>query len=489
LDAADVVSLSLLRSRAKYAGTIVSRSLRYWKEKLMAGRDPKVILRLGTHAEKEYFEKLGARFDGLMVGANLVESTPGATASLIVRLCGKPKSLEYYIDPMTYAFGTYVDPLDGETRDDLDWIKSDQKVKGRTKPVRKFKRSYLKLASRFGEPFEGALESSRALTPSDLDDTRTVRRVCEAVVSYQLRRIRDEFENDEEYREFAAAVPAPSAVIAPYFYIEPSASDEWMGVNVAMAAGAVRLSADVPVHALVCAPRDLLVDENFREWVSDELGTSGVQGVWLWFSKFDEYTAKTSELRALRDLVTALSEKGLTVLNLHGGFFSLSLSNFGLGGISHGVGYGEQKDVVPVIGQSTPTVRYYLPALRRRLSHLDIERCFRTLKIRNVPSFHELICDCTICKGVLRDGLDKFAEFGEKRLSTPESKREAQTPAAAKRCRFHFLLNRSKERDWISSVGLEDVVERLNEDVTLWEKTPLSESTAQLQKWAEVLSE
>jgi hypothetical protein len=390
---------------------------------------------------------------------------------------------------MTYAFGTYVDPVDGETRDDLDWIKSDQKVKGRSKPVRKFKRSYLKLASRFGEPFDTALESSRALTPSELGDARTVKRVCEAVVAYQRGRIREEFEADEQYREFAGGVPEPSAVIAPYFYIEPSASRAWMKVNAAMASQAAHLSEDIPVHALVCAPRDLLVDDAFRRWVSETLADTAVDGIWLWFSKFDEYTAKTSELRALRDLVTVLNKKGKEVLNLHGGFFSLALSNFGLDGISHGVGYGEQKDVVPVIGQSTPTVRYYLPALRRRLSHLDIERCFRTLKIRTVADFHELICDCTVCKGVLAGGLARFAEFGEKRFSTPTSKREAQTPAAAKRCRFHFLLNRSRERDWVSSAGLEDIVERLTEDADLWEQTPLSEPTAQLRKWAEVLSE
>ena len=45
-----------------------------------------------------------------------------------------------------------------------------------------------------------------------------------------------------------------------------------------------------------------------------------------------------------------------------------------MSGISHGVGYGEQKDVIPVIGQSTPTVCYYLPDLKRRLGVPQIER-------------------------------------------------------------------------------------------------------------------
>ena len=120
---------------------------------------------------------------------------------------------------------------------------------------------------------------------------------------------------------------------------------------------------------------------------------------------------------------------------------------------------------------------------------MEIERCFTKLKIRTVEEFCDLICSCTICKGVLRGGLDKFSEFGEKHLSTPSSKREAQTPAAAKRCRFHFLLNRSKERKWVGSVELADIIERLSRDAELWEATSLSEKTSQLQKWVSVLSE
>ena len=60
----------------------------------MADLEPRVILRMGTHAEKEYFEKTLRLFDGLALNANLVEATPGATASLLVRFAGfSPSSL------------------------------------------------------------------------------------------------------------------------------------------------------------------------------------------------------------------------------------------------------------------------------------------------------------------------------------------------------------------------------------------------------------
>src|SRR5712692_3736087 len=101
---------------------------------------------MGSHSEKEYIEKTLKQFDGIMVGANLLQISPGATASLLLRL-HKASGRPYYVDPMTYAFGAYFDPESGKVRIDLDWIKSNQKVPGGKKgaTVRKFKRSYQKL--------------------------------------------------------------------------------------------------------------------------------------------------------------------------------------------------------------------------------------------------------------------------------------------------------------------------------------------------------
>ncbi len=119
---------------------------------------PTVILRMGSHSEKEYIEKTLKQFDGVMVGANLLQISPGATASLLFKLnksCKRP----YYVDPMTYAFGQYIDPETGRVRDDLDWIKSDQKVPGKKGSTeRRFKSSYRKLADYFGKPFSTALD-------------------------------------------------------------------------------------------------------------------------------------------------------------------------------------------------------------------------------------------------------------------------------------------------------------------------------------------
>ena len=64
---------------------------------------PEIILRLGSHAEKEYFLKTSPLYDGVIIGANLLESTPGATSSLLLKI--KKMGKKVYIDPITYSFG------------------------------------------------------------------------------------------------------------------------------------------------------------------------------------------------------------------------------------------------------------------------------------------------------------------------------------------------------------------------------------------------
>src|SRR3972149_10705490 len=111
---------------------------------------------MGSHAEKEYFEKTAKFFDGIIVGANLLESTPAATASFLAKL-----KIPYYIDPMTYAYGSYIDK-NGVQCNDLDWIKSEQKVDKETSK-RDFKKSYKTLSPKLGRIFEKSLDRNRAI--------------------------------------------------------------------------------------------------------------------------------------------------------------------------------------------------------------------------------------------------------------------------------------------------------------------------------------
>jgi hypothetical protein len=448
---------------------------------------PTVILRMGSHSEKEYIEKTLKHFDGLMVGANLLQISPGATASLLLKLhkaCKRP----YFIDPMTYAFGSYFDPETGKVRDDLDWIKSEQKVPGKKGVTeRKFKGSYRKLASYFGEPFSTALDRGKALTQADFPNDQIVDEACRTVINFQAERLREVFKEDPQTAVYANDLPRPGAVFAPYFYIEPNRAKHWLSLNNRLALSTTQQSKDIPVHVVVCGHIDLLTNAEYSALVVNNLLACKPAGVWLWFSRFDERVANREQLLALRWWVEKLTTN-MSVFNMHGGFFSLALSKFGMAGTMHGVGYGEQKDVVPVIGQSTPTVQYYLRSLHSKYSVLQIQRCFTQLGIRTAEDFFPKICDCAICKHIVGAGLNEFSQFGEIHYSTPKSKRAAQTPAAAKRCRFHFLLNRILERDYVEKSSLAEIADQCRTSADTWSKTVVGPGSAHAKVWADVLN-
>jgi len=451
----------------------------------MATAEPKVILRMGSHAEKDYFEKTMRFFDGIIFGANLVESTPGATASLMVRFCGKKISVPYYVDPMTYAFGAYVDDA-GKTRTDLDWIKSEQKRKGGA-TVRDFKRSYVALAKQCGYPFQDALSRNKAVSWDDFADRKTTEKCCAAIADYQYSRLANEFSSDPELQSFADKIPRPPIAFAPYFYIEPSKAKDWTDLVLRLAKVTASVETRLPIHAVICADESFLGNSAFIDRLVREVPATGVKGVWFWFSRLLEDQAGIERLTALRSLVEALSDK-VQVYNMHGGFFSLALCKVGMSGISHGVGYGEQKDVMPLIGQAMPAVRYYLPDVYKRFSVAQIQYCFDCLGIKSTADFFKKICDCVICKGVLADGLGQFKSFGDMHYSREDSKRLAQTPAAAKRCRFHFLLSRIRERNNLKTVSVGDIRADIQGAKTKWgSQPPLKSDLDYLPRWHKAL--
>ena len=390
---------------------------------------------------------------------------------------------------MTYAFGTYVEK--GVTRTDLDWIKSDQKVKASTvggKPhkvvERRYKRSYRNLAQEFGGPALAAVNDDTGIAALDPDQ---VKALCEAVVQYQVNRVRREFEVDPEYKDIADGIPSPAAVFAPYFYIDPDRAEDGVTLFFHCAASAVSVGSSIPIHAVLCTDVSMLDRPEFLDFAAARIKDSGVAGVWLWFSRFYEEKAEPQQLVNLRAFVENLRQR-VRVYNMHGGYLSLALSRFGLNGVSHGIGYGEQKDVIPIIGQSTPTVRYYLPELRRRLGVPQIERTFAGIGVRSAANFYERVCSCAICRGVIQNDVKKFSAFGALHYSTEKSRRLAQTPAAARRCRFHFLLNRLREREDVALRSATEIVDDLRAAREKWGSEPTIRSVVgHLRRWEDVL--
>jgi hypothetical protein len=458
---------------------------------------PKIVLRIGSHAEKEYFEKLAKSLDSIMFGGNLLEITPAATSSFLfllkARRAGRP--IPYYLDPMTYCFGPYIDPSRGEIRLDLDSLKSDKLVaRGSKKRKRSIKDSYQCLASALGSTFEKAVGDGSKCNAINITSVEGELRdeMCREVLAYQWERVATILSEDELLSEFAHEA-RPAALFAPYFFVSPSWSESGLNVAADLASRAVRLGYAGPVHTVFCGAAELLDSRDYVERLAVALRSSGVSGVWLWFDGFDEFAASEARLVNFRVLVTALATS-VEVYNLHGGYFSLMLAHDGLTGISHGVGYGERKPVAQVIGAAAPTVRYYLPPIRMRIGIPELQLSLQEAGINSERDFFAKVCDCQICRGVLAKGLEQLSAFGEMHKATTSATRESQTPAAAKMCRYHFLLNRLREPSIVATVDGPQRTEHISSVARPWRncfalRKYIGDGKGYLERWAAALRE
>lgn len=444
-----------------------------------------VYLRLGSHSEKQYVLKTFHLFSGVLVGANLLESTPGATVSFAIKVTGKDKL--FAIDPMTYTFGMDLEYIKSETID-----KAAKRAGATNPPPRKgLKRSFAKLAQEYGVLIERAVKRDRPVNPDDFDDA-SIRDLCESIYTYQAERMRTYFDADVQLQQFANECPSPSFTFAPYFYVPYRVGEwrKWYELNLKLVSAFADVDGEIEKHGVICVDQSVLDNEGDFLGICGKFLDADVPAFWLWLSAFTEERISDSRVKTLTKAVTMFAEADRRLYNMHGGYLSALLSKQGLTGFSHGVGYGEGKDVVPVVGVVVPTVNYHYPPLHIRTSILEVERALSELGISDADDFHEKVCDCTVCKGVLAGDLKNLRQFGEFILKTG-NQRESQTPDSAKKCRFHFLLARRKEVDHVAELTTAELTQELRNIAAEYAALPgyltLQAKGRHLSTWAKAL--
>lgn len=141
-------------------------------------------------------------------------------------------------------------------------------------------------------------------------------------------------------------------------------------------------------------------------------------------------------------------------------------------------------------------VRYYLPPLRKRIGIPDIQRALLQVGVRTPADCLDNVCDCAICKGAIGDDVSRLRAFGEMHRANAESKRDSQTPTAAKLSRFHFLMNRIREKSAVAGMRKEDRAKQLLEMAATWCRCPsiraaLDEDSggeSHIDRWAAALT-
>ncbi len=431
---------------------------------------PQYLLRMGSHAERSYFEWASQLYDTLMFNANLVEGTPSACLSLIEALGDKP----YVIDPISHAFALPIGYL------------QSTKVNKRTGEItRSPKRTFSRLAERYGEPFVSTI-GIRSVTPGDFTDAATRRSVVERVLTYQRDRLEEERPQRGPLRLPTERIQ-PSVLMVPYFFIDQART--WYSTNVALVSDAVALRIGLPTYAVVSIDRSLLQDSDALATIAQGYYSTQVDGFFIWVSDLVEQTIGKQELSNFIRFVKDLCSDGRPTYNMYGGYLSALLSIFGMTGLCHGAGYGEHRSIVPVLGGGIPPAKYYLPPLHQTFVFADAESILAGL---STDEYYSDICSCPVCQNVIgNDFQSNFERYGE---SEPKGMGRGghlvfhQTANSVRVCRGHYLVARFLELQRVRVSDAKSLISQLRSAEQKYRHSSGFPATGYLSVWADEIS-
>lgn len=423
-------------------------------------------LRVGSLSDKKVIESCQQHFDVLVVQGNLAVSAPQGLATW-------PLDKPIWIDPITYAFA--ASPA---------YLKSSGKKGG-------YKKTFLKLAQEFGEPFAGALDQGRPLDPADFDD---IPASAERVLSWQER----VFAPAEEDAKYEAQAISPALLTVPFFPLtvrDASATSPppWLATNLQMLRGAAQLRDPERLAAGFLAELDVLDHPSFDTWFgeyADVLVELGIRHLWWWISDHDEI--QTSLQRAARMLQSfrILREREIYVHQAFGGSLSTFALAKGLATVAHGVNYWESKGWEPIASGGLPTARYFHPPLRERLRVPEAIAIVEN-RVADAAEFYDQVCPCDVCREVVGDDLARFGAFGAVNIKTRRTRGggsaefDSPTAEALYRTKTHYLHAKGLEVQLALQQGF-SASDRLQGDAEIW-ASDLTR-TRHLDRWAIALA-
>jgi hypothetical protein len=425
---------------------------------------PRHFIRLGTHAEKEYFSKLTG-FDSVVLNANLIESTSAAMAFFALTM--KKANHDYVIDPYTHAYA--VEPSQ---------IHSDAKPTDAKRP--RIKATFKALAERYGIPL-GAELGVRSLQPADLPEA-VLRTIVERCLSYQNDRLGAELAANIQFLgdDGLAEGLVPAKLLAPYFVDEFDGT--WTGLN----RRALLLAAELAGHRVagVIAFDSRSASDEALANLAREYSLPPVNDYFIWATDLDEHHTSPTTLQQYARFVRTLAQAGKSVTAFYGGFFALLLSYLGLRGVSHGVAYGDKRGMEPVAGGGLPPPMYYVRAVRDVIRIGDLPILATGL---DAAQYRSRICACLICDELLRRGGPDylFAALAETeyRPTSRGELREVPARSVYKLVKYHFLFNRQQEFIEVTESSFAELSQRMRDEAA-WVASRLGQrSVAHIGRW------
>lgn len=442
---------------------------------MSATNRPEHYLRLGIHSEQGFFESNKDKYDTVVLNANLVSYFASATATL---MSTKLKDKSYIIDPITHAFGhnpQYI--MTEESKGEKSKVKSSLEALGKI----------------YGAPISTAIATPtkpRPVTEKDFSSSKSIAQFAEKVIAFQDKFLDDSIpEEDRKYfTEDPGGILKPCFFIAPYFYMESSTIDRWLNINQDLITESKRASGNRKVYGEIVIDRGILDKQKDLDRIANAyLKLDTCDGYLLWISDLSEHDSALPTLQGLKNLVEVLAKSHKPIVNLFGGYYSLLLTKFGLSGVCHGPGYGEERDVIPV-GGGLPTSKFYLTPIHQRLLYRHVAIMVKARVWPTADDFYKEVCAGRVCKDTLLGDLNNFYKFGEETISR-KSDRTYSFPTTEARIRTtqHYLEAKLAEFNEVAQKDLGGLIRQLQAAKQKYDQSLTGAQLRYLDTWADAI--
>ena len=444
-------------------------------------KKPVHILRYGTVAGKAHLEKAINAYDYLAINGNSAAYVSRAIAKFVVEKFFNKKEKGFFIDPITYAFQQNIHLLKTKSNN------SDAPLK----------KSIKKLIDIYEEPANKVNEDI-PIHPSDFKNNTLLKNFCSRVLNFQYSII-STYINDNDlkkYLQYATKKMSgllqqfhPKFLIAPYFYLNSNDSnfEQWLKINIALLNESVEQVKSqfnsCPVYGQIVINKELLRNKSIIEQISNNYKDCQCSGYTIWIDSLNEHEDSQEILNGFIYFLQSIKRNQKPVLNMYGSYFSILLTHRSiklLDGVSHGMEYGEYRDVYPVGGGLPVSKYYYMPLHQRK----DFTKAFYLLEYNkiidtslknwgNTNNYFGEICRCEQCRKILENEMINFIKFESDQYYEIKSKnsniirRKKASAQTKENCLYHYLLCKKME---FMVLGKKSVKELLNELRTEKEK-------------------
>lgn len=292
--------------------------------------------------DQKTVRELRGTYDGILVPGTVAAYQREGTAGFVLSLSSSETRPPYVIDPRFPLF---------------------------QQQLPKIKRSHSELAKLLGG--ESLACKDTCPSPKDFNDKR-ISAVASSWTDFNLQYRDKQTTKFDKYAKRlgkeldSAQASGPQRILAPYFCVS-GLDDPWWEKSVEFYEASLQICDEkLSVTRVLAADSPTALHHLINETAAGD--------VCVWVSRLNELTASTQQLSDYGLAICELKDSNRRSFALYGGFFSVLLSAVGLGGASHGIGYGEARDWRELPQSGPPPSRYYLGTVHRYVSQDDAHR-------------------------------------------------------------------------------------------------------------------